>query len=726
MYSNTPVKRKNHISWLPEKLFIYLLCWMLTLMLVSSVSLGNAQEDIELEEDAFKELEHLLKEDVVAIASKIRETVAQAPATVTVITATDIRNMGARTLTEVLQTIPGVEVFIKEYGYHELVLRGGRRESQRVKFLLNEHSTNPSRTGQPAIFLDDLTIENIKRIEIIRGPGSALYGTNAFNGVINIITKDADDINGYEINAKGGSNNTWQAGILFGQAFDDLKISGYGEYAETDGPDSILEQDAQTVLDQMYAPYGIPPVSLAPGEVNAYREKTDINFDLSYRDLTLRTKYLKKVNGPYVGANYTLNNDSKWNLEYVFLEGHYTKPLHEKFDLSLKLSWDRETEDYSIQGYPEGFTIPLDLDGDGDIEIFPDGARGRLATSFDTFGGELQGIYRPIEKHTVIGGVEVQEIRQFDNAAESNFARLTLAALDPGVLDTSPSFEDNTRTVFAVFLQDQWKITANSGLTLGIRHDHYSDFGDSTNPRVAFVWRVIPDLHLKVLYGNAFLAPSFHETYLMNNPLIVGSRDLQPVTIQTFEIGATYAISEDITGNIAYFYNKDDDVIIPEVQPDPTKPATFVNAEGDIVQGIELELKADFEDRFQGYVNYTFRETDVQHTHDDVPFVSRHLARCGVNIPVSHYFNANIQTSFVGERPRETGDERDPVESYMLVDTTLTAKNFYKGLELFVSVYNLFDEEYFHPSLANSFPGDYPMPGRTFLAGVRYKLSTKE
>jgi outer membrane receptor protein involved in Fe transport len=723
MQNNRSERRQHRISWLVGRFLKWMRAVALVLLIVASPSLSHAQEKAGLNEDELEELERLLEEDVVAIASKTREIVMDAPSTVTVITAKQIRDMGARSLTDALKLIPGVETFMDTYGWTFLVIRGGRTEVERIKFLINGHSVNPPRTGQPAIFLDDLTVENIERIEIIRGPGSALYGTNALNGVINIITKDADDINGYELIAKSGSNNTWEAGILFGKSFPDLKISGYGEYAHTDGPDSILKQDAQTVLDQTFGPYGIPPVSLAPGKVNAYRRKVDLNLDVSYRDLTLRTKYLKKVQGPYIGADYTLNHDSEWNLDYFFLEGQYKKPLHEKFDLLLKLSWDRVTEDYSIQGSPEGFTIPYDLDGDGDIEVFPDGRWGRLVTSFDIFGGELQGTYCPGEKHTVVGGVDLNEIRQFNTTTESNFDRRTVAALDPGVIDTSPSFEDNRRTIFAVFLQDQWKLTNTVGLTLGVRYDHYSDFGGTTNPRAAFVWRVIPDLSLKVLYGQAFLAPSFHESYLMNNPLVVGSRDLKPTTIQTFEIGATYSISEHLTGNIAYFYNKDNDVIIQKPEPDPNKPATFINGKGDIVQGIEVELKANFEDRLQGYVNYTFRDAEVRNTHDPVPYNSKHLARLGVNVPLTDRLNANVQLSFIGKKPREAGDHRDPVKSYMLVDATLTATKFYKGLELFVSVSNLFDQEYFDPSPVNSLPGDYPMPGRSVLAGIRYLFS---
>ena len=705
--------------------------WLIGVIVLLGLFLGyspgiQAQDDPDAELSELEELEALLEEDVVQIASKTPESVTKAPATVTVITAEQIRNMNARNLTEVLVTIPGVEAFIQEYGYTEIVIRGGRHNGERVKFLINGHSVNPPRTGQPAIFWDDLTMENVKRIEVIRGPGSALYGTNAFNGVINVITKDADEIDGVEVIAKGGSYDSWTTGLLFGHTLGDLKISGYAEYADTDGADSILERDAQTVLDEMYAPYGIPPASLAPGEVKAYREKTDISVDMEYHDLTLHARYLKKRQGPYIGANYTLNHDSQWDLDYFFVEGRYDKAVSEAFDISLKASWDRVTEDYYIQGSPEGFTIPLDLDGDGDIEVFPEGRYGRMATSFDTFGGEFQATYRPGDNHVLVGGGEVQKIRQFDNIANSNFDRLTIAALDPGELDTTPTFEDdNSRTIVALFLQDQWQMTDDIRLTLGVRYDHYSDFGDTVNPRAAFVWNVIPDLHLKVLYGQAFLAPNFHQLYLKNNPLTVGSEDLDPMTIQTFEIGASYQISKQLTANLAYFYNRDDDLIVAQPQPDPNEPGIYVNGEGDIVQGVEVELKAEIEDRFQGYVNYTYRDTEIRDTGDDVPFASQHLGRLGMNVPIMDYLNANLRTSFVGEKPRQTGDERETVDGYVLVDATLTARNLYKGLEVFASVYNLFDTEYTSPSIANSFPDDYPMPGRTFWAGLRYNFTSR-
>jgi outer membrane receptor for ferrienterochelin and colicin len=656
----------------------------------------------------------------VMIASKTQEYVADAPGTVTVITAQTIRAMGARTITNVLATIPGIEICIKEYGFLEVVIRGGRQEGQRVKFLINGHAMNPPRTGQASIFLDDLTVENIQRIEIIRGPNSALYGTNALNGVINIITKDVEQANGLTVITKGGTQASWTGGVLFGHTLRDFKLAGYAEYTTTDGSEAILHRDAQTTLDELYAPYGIPAVSLAPGHVRAGRQKLDLNLTLNYANFTLQTKYLHKVNGPYIGANYTLNRGSEWQLDYGFIEGQYQAEWHPKLDVSLNFAWDRVTEDYFMEAGPDGFTIPFDLDGDGDIEIFPDGAWGHLATSFDVWSGELQGTYRPWQSHTLVSGATLQHIQQFDNATTTNFARGTLATLPPGQFDTSPSFADNQRTVWAAFLQDQWKMRENLNLTLGIRHDHYSDFGGTTNPRAAIVWKVIPALALKFLYGRAFLAPSFHETYLMNNPVMIGSRDLKPLTIQTMEVGAMYTITEHLTGSLAYFHNMTDDVIIQEAQPDPKQPAIYVNADGDLVQGIELELRTSWANGGQANLNYSWRATEVRHTQVAVPFVARHLAQGGLTLPVLKYLWAHLQGTFVGERPREQDDPRPPVKPYTIFTATLTTQQIYPGLECFLTVENIFDTRYTTPSIANTLPDDYPLSGRALLVGLRY------
>jgi outer membrane receptor for ferrienterochelin and colicin len=99
---------------------------------------------------------------------------------------------------------------------------------------------------------------------------------------------------------------------------------------------------------------------------------------------------------------------------------------------------------------------------------------------------------------------------------------------------------------------------------------------------------------------------------------------------------------------------------------------------------------------------------------------AKQLARVGFNVPLMEYLTANMQVAFVGKRPRESFDPREPVEAYTLIDATIRAHDFYKGLELFCSVHNLLDEVYVKPSLAETFPEDYPLPGRSFLIGVRY------
>lgn len=111
------------------------------------------------------------------------------------------------------------------------------------------------------------------------------------------------------------------------------------------------------------------------------------------------------------------------------------------------------------------------------------------------------------------------------------------------------------RQIWAVYVQDKYDITDTLGLTIGIRHDHYSDFEGTTNPRIGLVWDFTDDATLKLFYGQAFRAPSFNELYLVNNPVKAGNPDLKPETIRTYEVGVGYRITDNITTNVNYFFN---------------------------------------------------------------------------------------------------------------------------------------------------------------------------
>ncbi len=113
-----------------------------------------------------------------------------------------------------------------------------------------------------------------------------------------------------------------------------------------------------------------------------------------------------------------------------------------------------------------------------------------------------------------------------------------------------------TRQIWALYLQDEWNITKDIDLTVGVRHDNFTRFEGTTNPRVGLIWRFMEDTHLKLLFATAFRAPNFFELFTTNNPVLIGDPNLDPEKINTYEIGLGYNFSKHIRGNINYFYNR--------------------------------------------------------------------------------------------------------------------------------------------------------------------------
>jgi len=155
--------------------------------------------------------------------------------------------------------------------------------------MINSHSQNDVYFGGGDF--GNIILDNVKRIEFIRGPGSALYGSNAFAGVINIITKEIEDVDGLALTARGGSYDTQQYNLLYGKDFNDLKTVVNFNYYDTDGYEGVVESDAQDVFDDLYG----TDVSKTPGEMNTYVEQYDASMNLKYKGLPLMGDILIKL-----------------------------------------------------------------------------------------------------------------------------------------------------------------------------------------------------------------------------------------------------------------------------------------------------------------------------------------------------------------------------------------------------------------------------------------------
>ena len=685
----TPFKRTSK--------FNFVLFWLLSFMFLNPVNSFGLDEETGLEEM----FAIFTEEEIVVSALKKPRTVSKSPAIMSVITARQIKQMGFRTLTDVLDTVPGFHISMDETGEKEIAVRGVLdNNSQKIRVLIDGHSINDPWRGGAMWNFDDLPVENIKKIEIIRGPGSALHGHNAFLAVVNIITKDTEDIDGFQLTTSGGNYETQNYSILFGKEYRGLEISGFFDYFDSEGFNQIIEQDII---------FGNPG-SQSPGRSHNRKEKTDLNLKLSYHNLEVKTKYMKKRRKDYIGVGNALNKESVLRDTYIFSELIYKLALGEKLDMTSKVYYDQYNFDPLLEQRP-----------DGHLGIYPDGIKGRTQFKQMTVGFENQFNYNLFKGNELTFGFQYEWMHQHDVKYWTNFHPTTFAPL-PSAQDFSHDLpftrRSATRQIWALYLQDEWNITKDIDLTVGVRHDNFTRFGGTTNPRFGLIWRFMEDAHLKLLFATAFRAPNFQEMFLVNNPQREGDPSLDPEKINTYEVGLGYNFTRHIRGNINYFFNRIRDRIILDTVPSTDK---FKNRGGARILGVEAELKADFGNDNYAYANYTFQKA-ADTERNRLPDVPVHKANLGVNVGFWKYANAHLNTVISGPRPREDGDTRADLPSYALANLTFIGRNLIDNFEIRGSIFNLFDKDYKDPAPVDTVPTDYPQPERSFVVELRYKF----
>ncbi|HLE86355.1 MAG TPA: TonB-dependent receptor [Candidatus Brocadiaceae bacterium] len=658
----------------------------------------------------------------VTIATRHETQIRKAPSIVTVITDEEIKNLGYRTFAEILRTVPGFEI-LKKADFGEVVPAvRGLAGADKVRVMLNGHLVNNPLGGGAFSNFDDFPVESIKRIEIIRGPGSAMYGENAFTAVINIITKDAKDIDGVKVSSGYGSFDTYEENIVFGKTYGNVNLSGMVHYRQSGGFDGIVESDSQTRIDNSF---GFPAASQAPGRVEDWRQEYNLNLKADYKGVYFEGLYSNKNRGPFIGPQYALNDESDVETNYVFGEVGYKKTFEERLTFKPSVYYDQFDNNTYIESFSEGVTLPLDTNGDGVYDKFntyPDGLIGNGRVTQKIVGTEIPFDYELFDGNVITLGLEYRLISQTNVRFSSNFHPATYAPLDSlqDFSDTYPFLKEATRRIWSIYLQDTWDITDTINLTLGARHDQYNDFGGATSPRSGLTWAFMEDASLKLLYGEAFRAPSFLEMFTTNQPAIQGNENLAPERIRTYELGLSYKFNKHVSSSVNYFFNDVKDLIVLRTLESAQNTSRYENFGDAHIQGVEMETKVDITKGNYVFMNYTFQSPEDDNG-DDLPFVAKHKGNFGVNVHYWKYVNTNLSTFVSGRRFREEDDTRDDLPAYALLNLSVIGKEFFKTMEVYGTVYNLLDKDNSDPG-PTSIPEDLPRPGRTFFIGLSYQF----
>ncbi|MFL1465712.1 TonB-dependent receptor plug domain-containing protein [Marinobacter sp. HN1S83] len=665
-------------------------------------------------------LEELGQIRVVSIASGTETPLDKAAAVTSVIDVDDIAAMGATDLDQVLESVPGLHVNHSDQAFSpKYVFRGiTSSNNPQALLLINGIPVTTMMYGNRGNAWGGMPVKAIERIEVIRGPGSALYGADAYSGVINITTKNHESIDGQTVGGRIGSFDTRGAWLESGRQLGDIGVSLVLEYQTTDGWDETIERDAQTNFDETFG----TSASLAPGPVNTGVDQLDARFEIGGERWTFRAGIQDRSNlGTGPGIAQALDPEGEFSSRRLNADYSYRwSDLADGLDVEARVSY------FNITQEPENDIVLYPPGAFGGA--FPNGLIGSPGYEENQARFDLSAIYRGIQDHRIHTGVGTFWADLYKVTERKNFN----PDFSPkgSVVDVSddPSevwMPEEDRTNYYVFVQDEWQFAQNWQLVSGIRFDDYSDFGSTINPRAALVWATTDSITTKFLYGRAFRAPSLNELYVANNPVFLGNDELDAETIDTFEIGVSHQVTPSLLYGVNLFYYEIDDLI--NAVPTAGLIATeYRNAGQRTGHGGEFELTYQALETLSLQANYAYQTAEDEGTGRSVGEAPNHQVYARADWSVSPGWLVSSQVNWVGEQKRTAADQRDPVPDATTVDMTIRTKGLWQGLDISLAVRNIFNEDVRDPSPfaapAPPIPNDFPMPGRRVVGELSYSF----
>lgn len=654
----------------------------------------------------------------VSVATGTPTPLSSTPAAASLLLASDFRATGARTPDEALVAVPGLHVapFSGLLGSTRYFFRGiASGPSAQTLWLVNGIPMTTMLQGNSVPTLEGgVPIEMVERIEVVRGPGSAVHGADAFAGVINIITKDATQLEGGSAGLAYGSFQSGSAHVSRGGRLGSARAAVLVSYAGSRGDDGTIAVDAQSVIDTQLP---IPPASLAPGPVNQERQRFDLYSSLQWSEVDVHA-YWREVR--HFGSNQGVGNalDPVGELAQTRAGGDLTWHREDvgQWDTALQLAW-------LYTGIRT--TVPLRPLPPGAFGTFPEGLQDDFDLRENRVRGQFTALYHGWESHRLRLGAGASQNDMYENTSRRNYV-YTVPGLPPSprpggmtdVSDTPDTFlPEAARTGAFAFAQDEWRVHEKWELTAGLRYDDYSDFGDVTTPRLAVVWETMPALTTKLIYGEAFRAPSFTELYATSNPFALGNRTLQPERLRSVELVLGIHPGADWMWNVTTYRFDIDDYIdfVPQSPGSLTLQAQNVGRYHGAGITNELIWRNAL---FEVNANYSVQSTKNVDTREDQGVAPEQFGYLRLSREMGAGWFLSGQLHYVGERLRQPGDPQPDLAGYTSVDLNLR-RQLRPGLELYALGRNVLDEDVREPG-TTAVPESIPLPGASIVLGADF------
>ena len=663
------------------KKHIYLLNFFILFLLC--IKHTDAQEiDSLITKGLFEMSLYELMDIEVVSASKKAQKLTEAPATIYVITADDIKKMSATGIPDLLRSVPGLDVIGAYAGLTDVGGRGlNLFENSKLLVLIDGQRVNDDYVGYTAwtelpVFLDD-----IKRIEIILGPMSALYGANSFGGMINIITKSIEKEQAVKVNICYGEKETQIYNLGYERKIGDFgfrltagweESEGWGNRDSSKIDENVLDIKGQNAKIKDW--YKLSKIAFKAEYQLAENAGISLNSGIIFGDIAIPDLNSLKVN------SYTPTKNIHASLRYYLA-------VSEKSNLVVTYS-----------------TIHCKKNTTG------------LEATTKSYNGEIQ--YNvPLSKYNcLITGI-------FGEYAECD------------ALYTEDKVSDN---LYGFYIQDEFRLIEKTIITVGVRYDKYSTFSGIFSPRLTLMWLPIKDHKLCLSAGHAFRKPSFLENYAsreFSDGIVYGlqkgnnTEDGEPEIIRSVDIDYSGKISDRILYRCSYFYN----YVHHLITAGTTEPwgtylwaYGFYNVDGKItINGGEIEIKGLFTNYLQGFTNISYQKFDTE-IEDIINFsVPKIKYNAGLLWDFRKGFSGSAILHYVGEKNFQSSviynDEFQflNIDPYTTIDMKISYNHHMKwgDLEFAVIGLNILDKEHIEYPLYHgnkAYFGLYDDPARNY------------
>ncbi len=615
-------------------------------------------------------------------ASKHLQSTSDAPSSVTIVTADEIQKYGYRNLADILRSVPGFYVtYDRDYTF--VGVRGFGRLgdwNSRILVLIDGHRINNNVLGQAMLgneFLVD--VDMIERVEIVRGPSSSLYGANAFFAVINVITRTTKQVKDWELSFQAGSFGTYEGRASYGHEFHGLGVLLSGTFYDSQG---------QTLF---FPAFNSPATNNGITSGTDYESYTHILATLTFHGFTLHGLFSTRDKGvptAYFGAVF--NDSGDFNIDsHQYLDLGYQHAIG-KWQVDAHTSYDQARLQGPVPEAPATAGDPVVLDT---FSFRGNWWTGEVKVSRDLF-----------ERNHLTLGTEIR-----DNLRQ-----------DQGDLLNPPNAftaDNGSSLITAVYAQDEFGITKRLTLNAGVRYDHYSTFGGTTNPRGALIYRPVGKTALKLLYGSAFSAPDVYETTPDFGIFYDDNLKLRPEHIRSLEARLDQGLGQYFQLSGGVYRNRISDLISLALVP-ADGDYQYQNLGSALATGMDLDFSGRAPNGLQGKVSLDYVNAyDDGAGHPELNNSPRHMAKLNLTVPLlDRWLFAGVEGQFLGRRLTL---QQNSLASYQVFNVNILGHTIGKHLDVAASAFNILGKKYFDPGRPEDPEDAIQQDGRS----IRIKLT---